>query len=216
MTPAALTDMTKKIRTFFDNLAAEWEQSTCPEHPERLKTMIQRLNIPPRARILDVGSGTGVLLPLLAPTPANERVVMAIDLAFGMMREARHRPDCAHDHVLCLQTDVLALPFPPESFDWVICNSVFPHFLDQEACVRQLARVLRPGGAFVVCHTQRREAINEFHRSKGGLIGGHELPEMKAMESMMNRAGFQVDVHENTSCHYLLWARKHAGGVLPE
>ncbi len=203
-------DMTRKIQQFFDGLAANWNQSVCPQHVERLSTLIQRLQIPAQARILDVGSGTGVLLPLLAPAPANERMVAAIDLAFNMMREARHRPDCAHQRVLCLQTDVLALPFGAETFDWVICNSVFPHFLDQEACVTQLARVLRSGGAFVVCHTQSREAINEFHRSKGGLIGGHELPEMKDMELMLQRAGFQVEVHENTSCHYLLRARKES------
>ncbi|HPO12218.1 MAG TPA: class I SAM-dependent methyltransferase [Candidatus Hydrogenedentes bacterium] len=211
MTASVFKDMTQKIRTFFDNLAAEWDQSTCPQHSERLKTLVHRLNIPLQAKILDVGSGTGVLLPLLAPPEQYQRWVVAIDLAFLMMRAARRRTDCAQRRVLCVQTDVLTPPFRPETFDWVICNSVFPHFLDQQACLHQLAWVLRPGGAFVVCHTQSREAINEFHRSKGGLIGGHELPDMKDMELLFHRAGLHVQIHENTPEYYLITARKQTG-----
>ncbi len=201
MNPIGFEEMNRRIRSFFDGLAADWEGTVCPQHADRLAGLIARLDMEMTGRILDVGTGTGVLIPLLA-TPG--RVVVAVDLAFEMVRRAAGRPEGA----ACAQADVMRLPFAGGAFDWILCNSVFPHFLDQGVCVRELVRALRAGGRLVVCHTQSREAINAFHRSKGGLIGGHELPERAEMERMMGEVGLRTITHENAADHYLLVAER--------
>lgn len=204
-------EVNRRIQDFFDRLAGNWDATVCPQHGPRLAALTQTLPIPAQARILDVGSGTGVMLPLLAPVNGSGRMVVAIDLAWEMMRMAALRNDCASKAVACAQADAMQLPFATGAFDWIVCNSVFPHFLDQQACVNELARTLKQGGGFVVCHSQSREAINAFHHARGGLIGGHQLPDDDAMAAIMSNAGLAVTRRENAEEHYLLLAVKENG-----
>jgi len=202
----------RRIRDFFDRLAGDWDATVCPQHGPRLTTLTRTLPIPADARILDVGTGTGVMLPLLASLDGTGRMVTGIDLSFEMVRMAARRADCAPGAATCAQADAMALPFAADSFDWIICNSVFPHFVDQQACVNELARTLKSGGGFVVCHSQSREAINAFHQSRGGLIGGHQLPAEDGMRAIMANAGLRVTRYEDAGDHYLLLAAKEPGG----
>ena len=197
------------IQAFFDGLADRWDTTTCPQHAERLGALMMRLAIPPHARILDVGSGTGVLLPFLVPNEWEDRFVVPIDLSINMLRRAATRFAQSNRAVTCVQADAACLPFGEAIFDWVLCNSVFPHFEDQATCVLQLARTLTRGGRLVVCHSQSRETINAFHHSHGGLIGGHELPEKAPMLQLMTKANLTVTLYENCEDHYLLVAVKN-------
>ena len=205
--------MNRRIRDFFDERAEKWDAVVCPRHADRLAALMARLDIPREARILDVGSGTGVLLPLLAPDDGHARHVVAVDVSFGMLRMAVRRDVCRRDRTAFIQADAVAPPFKDAVFDWVVCNSVFPHFTDQAACVAQLARILVFGGRFVVCHSQGREAINALHNAHGGAIGGHELPEESAMVQMMEQAGLRTILHEDACDHYLLLAIKEGINV---
>ena len=196
-----------RLRGFFDMLAPKWNEIVFSEHAERLATLLDRIPLGANDTVLDVGTGTGVLLPMLVPVGGGRRVA-AVDIAFEMLREARSRSGVAFERVLLVQADAHRMPFAAESFDWVLCNSVFPHFHDQAACLRHLATLLRVGGGFVVCHSQSREAINELHRSKGGLIGGHELPEEAEMRAIFSGAGLRIEQLEDAPEHYFLAARK--------
>ncbi len=200
--------LTQQIQAFFDERADAWDAQVCPQHVPRLTAMIQYLDIPPNADILDVGSGSGVLLPILAPCESNGRFIVPIDMSFQMLRVAKNRMDYNRELTKWLQTDAMRLPFYDETFDWIICNSVFPHFIDQQAAISELTRVLRYGGSLVVCHSQSREAINEFHRSHGGMIGGHELPDKAVMEQLIAKSGLNTVRYENADDHYLLHAMR--------
>jgi ubiquinone/menaquinone biosynthesis C-methylase UbiE len=197
-----------RLRNFFDMLAPKWNEIVFPAHAEQLAALIRHLEIGSGDTILDVGTGTGVLLPMLVPPNTTGRHVAAVDIAFEMLREAQQRPGIEHDNVLLIQADAHRMPFAAETFDWILCNSVFPHFHDQAACVQHLAALLKPCGGFMVCHSQSRTAINELHRAKGGLIGGHELPERKEMEDIFAGAGLHIQTHEDTPEYYFLVARK--------
>ncbi len=208
MNPPDYSVLTRQIQAFFDQRADAWDAQVCPQHVPRLTSLIQYLNIPNNVVILDVGSGSGVLLPILAPCESNGRFIVPIDISFHMLRVAKKRMDYNRDMTKWLQTDAMHLPFYDETFDWIICNSVFPHFIDQQAVLSELTRVLRYGGSLVVCHSQSREAINKFHRSHGGLVGGHELPEKSVMERMLIESGLGNVRYENTDDHYLLHAMR--------
>ena len=202
-------EVNRAIISFFDQLAERWDAIVCSQHAERLGCLIERLAIPPQSRILDVGSGTGVLLPFLTSPCCANRFVVPMDLSFNMIKNAVARSMKLAPSIACVQGDASCLPFGKGVFDWIVCNSVFPHFQDQAACVDQLAAALIPGGYFVVCHSQSRETINTFHRSHGGLIGGHELPEETPMKGLMSNANLTVKVYEDCDDHYLLVAVKN-------
>lgn len=201
--------MNKGIEAFFDEHAAGWEGQVCPEHAERLARICAGLGIARGSRVLDVGAGTGILLPALEAQVGAEGFVAALDISMKMLLEAKARQ--VKYRFVCFQGDVMDVPAAEGLFDWVICNSCFPHFVNQQRALIGLARVLKPGGRLVICHTQSREAINEFHRRAGGVVGGHELPEVAGMKRLIARAGLALIRFEDASDHYVVIAAKTSG-----
>jgi len=195
----------RRIRAFFDERAGNWDAHMCPEHPDRLARIVAGLGLAPGSRVLDVGAGNGVLLPLLRPAAA---LAVALDISARMLVEARKRVDFAQ--AAYAQADVLALPLRSGCLDVVICNSCFPHFHDQRRATDEMARVLRTGGRLVICHTRSRQAINECHHSHGGVIGGHELPDADGMRAFLAGAGLRVGRLEDAPDRYVLVAEKPA------
>ncbi|MCK4299148.1 MAG: class I SAM-dependent methyltransferase, partial [Planctomycetes bacterium] len=113
-------------RQFFDQTAANWDALEVEETYARLREIVVGLGIEPGSAVLDVGTGTGVLVPLLLEATGGEGQIVALDFSGEMLRRAQ-----AKGHpVAYVQGDAQRLPFPAESFDWVICNAVFPHFPD--------------------------------------------------------------------------------------
>ena len=196
-------EVKRRIQAFFDERAADWDEHMGPAHAERLARIVDELDIVPGSRVLDVGTGNGVLLPLLEPVA---RLAVALDVSANMLVEARQRahvPQAAY-----LQADALDLPLPSCSFDMVICNSCFPHFQDQRRATGEMARVLTNGGRLVICHTRSRHAINQCHHSHGGVIGGHETPDAHGMSACLAHAGLRLDILNDGEDRYLVVARK--------
>jgi ubiquinone/menaquinone biosynthesis C-methylase UbiE len=97
-------------------------------------------------RLLDAGCGTGLLLARLArQCPATQLV--GIDLTSKMLAVARHRlPQSVGLAVATLES----LPFDSGAFDWVVSTSVLHFAKSPEVAVRELARVMAPGGQLLV------------------------------------------------------------------
>jgi ubiquinone/menaquinone biosynthesis C-methylase UbiE len=172
-------------RQFFDRIATEWDELEVEETYTRLREIVGGLGIEPGSTVLDVGTGTGVLVPLLLEATDGKGQIVALDFSGQMLRRAQ-----AKGHpVAYVQGDAQRLPFPAESFDWVICNAVFPHFPDQRRALSEASRVLRQGGQLVICHTASRQTINEMHHSVGGVVAHDTLPDEKAMRQLLRRAG---------------------------
>jgi SAM-dependent methyltransferase len=120
--------------------------------------VFDRLDFPAEARILEVGCGPGELwLQNVDRIPEGWRLTLA-DLSPGMIDEARRAlGDRAHYHV----ADIQALPFRDESFDGVIANHMLYHVADRPRAFREVARVLRPAGAFY-CSTNGSDHLKEI------------------------------------------------------
>jgi SAM-dependent methyltransferase len=95
-----------------------------------------------KARLLEVGCGTGYWLSLLA---AHVGWIFGLDLSAGMLRQARRRSPAP----VVAQGQARSLPFAGASFDLVICVNALHHFLDPRAFIAEARRLLRPGGALV-------------------------------------------------------------------
>jgi demethylmenaquinone methyltransferase/2-methoxy-6-polyprenyl-1,4-benzoquinol methylase len=199
-----MADMNRRIEAFFDKLAPTWHADVALPYVERLGAIVDGLGIAEGATVLDVGAGTGILAAELVGRVGPAGLVVSVDLSRAMLREGKALyPDA---RIAWVQADVLDAPFRTAAFDWVICYSVFPHFLDQQRAVNGFAALLKAGGRLAVLHSQSREAINAHHEKVGDVVGGHKLPDDPAMTRLLQNAGLVLMRLENSEERFIALA----------
>jgi ubiquinone/menaquinone biosynthesis C-methylase UbiE len=109
-------------------------------------------------RVLDVGCGTGFVPGLLAGLLGEDDLVIGLDQSEGMLARARSKMS-TDQRVHCRLTrgDAASLQFRGRSFDMVTVNSLLHHVYDYRAVLREIDRVLKPGGYLVLAHEPNRE-----------------------------------------------------------
>jgi ubiquinone/menaquinone biosynthesis C-methylase UbiE len=172
---------------FFDHHAGTWDENRHSEEDARLARVIALAEVASSQVVLDVGTGTGVLVPHLLRAIGPAGKVVAIDLSPGMLKVARQKGFPAN--VDFRQADVQRIPFPDAAFDRVICNAAFPHFEDRAQGLREMVRVLRPGGILVISHPIGRAAVNALHREAGGPVEEDRVPTASIMVTLLHGAG---------------------------
>lgn len=125
--------------------------------------------------VLDLGTGTGRILELLAPRASR---AVGLDVSPAMLAIARNRLDEAGlRHVQLRQGDAYALPGDLNRFDLVILHQVL-HYLDDPArAVREAARALKPGGRLMIVDfaPHQEEALREEHAHRRLGFAVHEI-----------------------------------------
>jgi ubiquinone/menaquinone biosynthesis C-methylase UbiE len=104
-----------------------------------------------RLRVLDVGTGTAQIPIEFCQRPVNVDI-LAIDLAVEMLLLAdRNIRDAGlHGSILLEHVDAKELPFADGEFDWVISNSIVHHIPEPIDSLREMQRILKPGGLLFV------------------------------------------------------------------
>jgi methionine biosynthesis protein MetW len=124
---------------FYD---AYWRQADDTFDLERLDLIARRINA--GENVLEVDCGPGVLASMMRQRGAQ---VTATDLSSVAVERARAKGISAQQ----VDIDSEPLPFADASFDTVVSNSMVEHRFFTERCFDEFARVLRPGGKFIVC-----------------------------------------------------------------
>jgi len=129
------------LRRMFDGLASSWETRIGPHHLWALDRALE--DVPRPGRVLDLGTGTGVVAVALAERYPEAEVV-GVDLSPGMIEEARRKVSTELEGRVRFEVgDASALDCPDGAFDLVVLSNMIP-FADE------LARVVRPGGVLVL------------------------------------------------------------------
>jgi ubiquinone/menaquinone biosynthesis C-methylase UbiE len=115
---------------------------------------VRRWNLPAGSRILDLGCGPGRLTRDLARMGYCGLGIDASEAMIAISKEGAVSEGCADKWSYELG-DVEAVPVPDASFDVVICSGVIDYLPSDEGLIGEAARVLKPGGRFLLCFTNR-------------------------------------------------------------
>ena len=183
---------------------------------------LERLGLQPGEWLLDAGCGGGRhsfgAFDLGCNVVGLDLDVEGLRLTRAGLYERRSRANRGAGGVL--QGDVFRLPFPSDTFDRVICSEVMEHVHDYAAAVRELTRVIRPGGSIgITIPTATTEHVylhltREYFESPGGHI---RIFRPRQLARAMSRAGLRVDgVGFAHSLHSPYWALRAALGLHDE
>ncbi len=187
---------------FFNTKAEEWDQIVNHDG-NKIGKVIDELSELNSAKILDVGSGTGVLIPFLMKKFGNEAEITAIDFAEKMI-EVSSKKHKHYDNLQFIVGDVYTYPFSEEKFDLIICYSVFPHFNDKDRILSRFAELLKNGGSLVIFHSQSRETINNLHKKAGEEVKEDRLPSALDVAENAKKKGYFINQIIDDDSMYLL------------
>lgn len=152
---AVLEERRRRSQEFFDRHARQWDDLArtllpVPGYHERLLSLV-----PEGKTVVEVGLGTGGLLPALAAKAAR---VVGVDHSPAMLEEARRRLAVAGLAGIDLRLgEMTHLPLPDRSVDCAVLNMALHHAADPAVVLAEIRRVLAPGGVLVLADLARHE-----------------------------------------------------------
>lgn len=155
--------------------------------------VLRALQAPSVRRVLDIGCGTGQLATRLAQTLPRVRVV-GCDFSVGMLQRAAARSDGKHA-ARWVRGDAGRLPFRDGAFDAAVSTEAFHWFPDQDAALRELFRVLAPGGRLLLALVNTPAPLLSDVMYAGSRLVGEPFywPTIRQMRRRVEGAGFRVE-----------------------
>jgi ubiquinone/menaquinone biosynthesis C-methylase UbiE len=181
-------------RNYFDRRASSWDEMLkYDERTSELSEVVRWFGLVEGHWVLDVGTGTGILLPLIRQAIGPKGVLIGFDFSFKMLEKAKLR-EYSGEKILFTAT-AKSIPLRSDLFDRIICFSTFPHFTDKTKALVEMVRVLKGGGVLFIAHLKSVEELNQFHKSLGGPVADHLLPHPERVRKMMMHAGlFEIKI----------------------
>lgn len=139
--------MTQEASKYFQQVAGSWDQISAGYFGKPVRdAAIAKAFLRPEMAVADIGSGTGFVAAGLAP---QVKRVYVVDGSAEMLEVAKKNLS-SFSNIEYHEADGSNLPFPEESLDAVFANMYLHHTTDPLAAIREMLRVLRPGGRLVI------------------------------------------------------------------
>ncbi|MFZ3495804.1 methyltransferase domain-containing protein [Streptomyces sp. 5.8] len=188
------------VQEFFGARAAGWDLKFPGDEPA-FATAVGEFGLRPGDRVLDAGCGTGRALTALRAAVGPSGTVLGADVTPQMLTAAQEAGRDAEGALLL--ADVALLPLRDEALDAVFAAGLIAHLPDPGANLRELARVVRPGGRLALFHPIGRAALAARH--------GRELTpdDMRAEHNLgplLADAGWQLTSYADEDTRFLALA----------
>jgi len=198
-----MSDDPTHVREFFGARAADWD-SRFPDDGPAYAAAVKELGLRPGNAVLDAGCGTGRALTPLRAAVGPSGTVLGADLTPEMLERAvaAGRGGTTATATLLL-TDVGRLPVRDGVLDAVFGAGLVSHLAEPVADLRELARVVRPGGRLALFHPIGRAALAARH---GRQITPDDLRAEPRLRPVLAEAGWRLDDYVDEDARYLAMA----------
>ena len=194
-------------KMYFDNQAEKWHHKIDEKTKLRLRSIFKEKIPVLKAPVLDIGSGTGVLLPELYSGLDKSFPVYEADFSWNMLMQNRSNNN-SYPSIHYVQTDSHELPFKNNFFNSIICFAAFAHFIDKPRVAQEFHRVLSPGGKLTILHLMCHIKLNKMHLHVGGAVKNDILPAVRDLSRILSESAFSVLAFEENKSIYLITAEK--------
>ncbi|MCX5039272.1 MULTISPECIES: class I SAM-dependent methyltransferase [Streptomyces] len=195
-----MSDDHTHVQEFFGPRAADWDRRF-PDDGPAYAAAVAELGLRKGDRVLDAGCGTGRALPPLRAAVGRSGQVVGADLTPAMLQAAVH---AGRDRDGCLLlTDVAALPLRSGSLDAVFAAGLIAHLPDPAGNLRELARVVRPGGVLALFHPIGRAALAA---RQGRRLTPDDLRAEPNLRALLTDSGWDMTVYVDEEARFLALA----------
>lgn len=143
---------------FFSGLIHVFDPPLPEGVPERLDIIVATAVIERNNVVLDVGSGTGILIPFIQSYKPGE--IYACDLSQTMLDHLQNQ----YPAVKIFTGDVRDMPLPDGTIDVVFVNACYPNIADKKGSISNIVRIMKKGGRMVISHPMGKSFINTLRK----------------------------------------------------
>ena len=177
---SSLTEHNKRQSAVFDEASAFFASAdaTPPDVVPLLREIVAAAELAPGSSVLDVGTGTGALVPFYEELGLSQGSITGVDLSPKMIAYAAERYPEAN--FLC--ADILAVS-APGAFDAVVINACFGNMHDQQLVLEHAASLVRTGGRVLIAHPLGASFVEQLQQDDPGVVP-HSLPTRDSLLQM--------------------------------
>ena len=195
--PDPTTEVAAHQRQYFNALADVFDVPQPKDVMDRVRQIVASADLRPGEAVLDVGTGTGVLVPPYRPSH-----VLACDLAEHMLARVRKN----HPNVLAFQCDIVRSAVRAASLDVIFMNAMFGNIADKPTACSNAAQALRPGGRLIVSHPEGRAFVDQL-RAAGDLFI-ESFPTREEFQALLAPTGLEVVSYQDEPKLFVMLARR--------
>ena len=193
--------MTTEEILFFDRLSDIWDDNEVLSTPDKVLEILSQLDIRKGMEILDLGTGTGVLVPYLSSLVGDTGKVTALDISEGMLNRAKKKYEHLANVVFILKD------FEKEEltgkYDLILLYCVFPHIHNPEQTLRRLVlNNLKEKGRIIIAFPSDENFINNIHKERKA--ESDMLPSAPRLSFILQEWGFESSVIRYDEGHYMV------------
>ena len=173
-------------RKTFDRLYHLFDPPLPQGVPERLEKIVAHGEVHRGDTVLDVGTGTGILIPIIRKYEPGR--IYACDLSEAMLERLRSKK---YPNVETILADVRDLTLPETGIDVVFINACYGNIVDKRGAFTNLSRMVKPRGRMVISHPLGKSFIHRL--SAGNPFPLDDFPEKSEAENLFEPFGFEVE-----------------------